>query len=147
MYFDFLRYKIGAGVELFLNLAWLAVALAMVCLWFCDRNRSHFEKQSDMRRQLVAIAVLVAILFPVISVSDDLLAIQNASEADNYLRRDHLVPSDAHPVQPVSCVVPPMLFAGLGMVFLRFVAPGILPVQKLAHPELAAIDNRPPPAV
>ncbi len=134
-------------MELSLNLAWLAVAVAMVSLWFRDRARPNFDKNLDTRRQLIAIAVLIAVLFPVISVSDDLLAIQNTSETDTYSRRDHLPPSDAHPVQPVIPFFPAMLFAGLGLVFLRFVAPGLIPVQKPQHPELVAIDNRPPPAI
>ena len=132
-------------MELFLNLAWLAVAMALLWLWFRARRNPASSPQQDTRRQLIAIAVLIAILFPVISVSDDLLAVQNASETDNYLRRDHLLPSDSHPVTPITGVVPAVLFAGLGLVFRRFVAPNVLPLHEPEHPELASIDNRPPP--
>lgn len=129
-------------MELFLNLAWLAVAAAIVCLWL----RSEGRNTPDRRRQLIAIAVLIAVLFPVISVSDDLLAIQNPSEVDNYLRRDHLAPPNT-PVQPMLAVVVPMIFAGLGLGFSRFIAPSLLPIVKPEHPETAGIYNRPPPAV
>ena len=129
-------------MELFLNLAWVAVAAALVCLWL----RGDAADDPDRSRQLIAIAVLIAILFPVISVSDDLLAVQNAAEADNYLRRDHLVPSHTPAVQPVLTILAPVIFAGLGFGFLRFVAPSLLPVKKPDRPELAGIDNRPPPA-
>lgn len=128
-------------MELFLNLAWSAVAAAIVCLWLRSEGRSN----PDRRRQLIAIAVLIAILFPVISVSDDLLAIQNPSEVDNYLRRDHLVPSNT-PVQPMLAIVVPMIFAGLGLGFLRFIAPNLLPILQPEHPELAGKYNRPPPS-
>jgi hypothetical protein len=128
-------------MELSLNLAWLTVAGTMVCLWL--RNGGNAE--SDRRLQLIAIAVLVAILFPVISVSDDLLAVQNASETDNYLRRNHLVPSDTHPVHPVLAVAVPIVSSGLGLAFSRFIAPQLLPVHPPKHPELAEIDSRPPP--
>lgn len=131
-------------MELFLNLAWLAVVLAVMSLWFHSRV-AHAEQTFSTRRQLIALAVLVAVLFPVISVSDDLLAVQNQTETDNYLRRDHLLPADPHPVEFVAFFVPPVRFAGLGMVFLRFMAPGVPPVKKAVRPELAAIDNRPPP--
>jgi hypothetical protein len=128
-------------MELSLNLAWLLVAGVIVSLWLRGQSR----KSPDRRRQLIAIAVVIAILFPVISVSDDLLAIQNASEADNYLRRDHLTPPSINPVQPILSIAAPLFFAGLGLAFLRFIAPGLLPVEAPEHPELACIENRPPP--
>src|SRR5579871_4884005 len=126
-------------MELLLNLAWMLVAGCLVCLWL----RGKPESAPDRRRQLIAILVLIAVLFPVISVSDDLLAVQNAYEADNYLRRDHLVPG-THPVQPAIAIAAAFVFAGLGFAFLRFVAPSVLPIEGRDHPELASIANRPP---
>ena len=127
-------------MELFFNLAWLAVAGALVALWLRGNGQAHTER----RGQIIAMAVLIAILFPAISVSDDLQAIQNASEADNYLRRDHLVPNQS-PVQPMLAVILPAMTAGLGFGFLRFIAPSLLSVRQSMHPEIAGIDNRPPP--
>ena len=132
-------------MELFLNLAWVIVAAVIVCLWLQGEKGGN-SSNPNRRRQLIAIAVLIAILFPVISVSDDLMVLQSASEADNYLRRDHLVFPDIHPVQPMLAFMAPAIFGGLSFGFLRFVAPCHLPVQKPQHPELAGIDNRPPPA-
>ena len=129
-------------MELFFNVAWLVVAGVLVTLWLRGDRRGNAER----RAQLIAMAVLIAILLPVISVSDDLQAIQNASEADNYLRRDHLVPSNPSPVQPMLAVVLPAMSAGLGFGFLRFIAPSLLSVLEPEHPEIAGIDNRPPPA-
>ena len=129
-------------MELLLNLAWLLVAGVIVCLWLREESREGPGSWG----QLIAIAVLIAILFPVISVSDDLLAVQNASEGDNYLRRDHLVPSNLHPVHPMTTIIAPMIFAILVVLgFLRFFAPRLLPVHVPGHPELGSIDNRPPP--
>jgi hypothetical protein len=127
-------------MELSLNLAWFAVAATLVWLWL----RSESSEGNERRRQLIAILVLVAILFPAISVSDDLLAVQNASEADNYLRRDHLVPSGVQPLHPALAVIAPILFGGLGFTFSRLAAPG-LPLQRPERPELGEIENRPPP--
>lgn len=129
-------------MELFFNLAWLVVAGVLVVLWLRGRDKKHTER----RGQVIAMAVLIAILFPVISVSDDLQAIQNASEADNYLRRDHLVPSNQGPVQTMLAVILPAMNAGLGFGFLRFIAPSPLSVLHPNHPEIASIENRPPPA-
>jgi hypothetical protein len=128
-------------MELFFNLAWLVVAGALVALWLRGNGQTHPER----RGQVIAMAVLIAILFPVISVSDDLQALQNASEADNYLRRDHLVPSNQSTVQPMLAVILPVMMAGLGFGFLRFIAPSLLSVLQPKHPEIAGIENRPPP--
>jgi hypothetical protein len=128
-------------MELFFNLAWLAVAAVLVTLWL----RGDSQGVGERRGQLIAMAVLIAILLPVISVSDDLQAIQNASEADNYLRRDHLVPTNPSPVQPMLAMILPAMSAGLGVGFLRFIAPSLLSVQEPNHPEISGIDNRPPP--
>ena len=128
-------------MELFFNVAWLIVAGVLVTLWL----RGDSQGNAERRAQLIAMAVLIAILLPVISVSDDLQAIQNASEADNYLRRDHLVPFNLSPVQPMLAVILPAMSAGLGFGFLRFIAPSLLSVLEPNHPEIAGIDNRPPP--
>ncbi len=128
-------------MELFLNLAWLAVAAVLVCLCL----RSEAPTVPDRRRQLITIAVLIAMLFPVISMSDDLLAVQNAFEADNYVRRVHLVASNTS-IQPALPVLMTALWAGLGFPFLRFISPSALPVEEPPHPELARFGNRPPPA-
>src|ERR1035437_9217781 len=84
-------------MELILNLAGLLVAAAMACLWLRWAPRKGF----DRRTQLVALALLILILFPVISVTDDLLAAQNPAETDYLVRRDHLV-SSARPIFPVA---------------------------------------------
>ena len=129
-------------MELLLNLAWLLIAGVIVWLWLS--GESH--KSPDRRGQFIAVVMLIAILFPVISVSDDLLAIQNPAEADNYLRRDHRDTSYTHPVQSMLAVLASVHSSGVGFGFLRFIAPGFLPVQKPERPELAGIWNRPPPA-
>ena len=128
-------------MELFLNLAWMLVAGIIMCLWLRSEDRS----KPDRRRQLIAMAVLIAILFPVISVSDDLLAMQNASEADNYPRRNLLVPSSNHPVQPALAMMAAVIFAAVGFGFMRFAAPSILSVKGPEHPALASSENRAPP--
>jgi len=129
-------------VEVFLNLAWSAVAATIVCLWFRYRNRTS----ADRRVQWIALAVLIAILLPVISVSDDLLAIQNASEADSSLRRDHLVGPNAHAPMPAQITLLMALFAGLPFGFLHLISPDREPIIWLTRPESASIQNRPPPA-
>lgn len=130
-------------MELILNLAWLLIAGVIVCLWLRGANPGR----PNRRGQLTALVIVIAILFPVISVSDDLLAGQNAAvEASNFQRRDHLAPSKIHPVQPELTILASVLTAGLGFGPLRLIAPSLLPIHKPGHLEFAAIFNRPPPS-
>jgi hypothetical protein len=129
-------------VEILLNLAWAALALLIVCLWL----RIDHRTATNRRRQFVAIVVLMAILFPVISVSDDLMAVQNATEQDGSQRRDHLASPGAHTILPFAAVVSALVLdAGFGSV--RFPSTRSLPLPTVEHPELTSIENRPPPSV
>lgn len=127
-------------MEILLNLAWAALALLMVCLWLRLGN----PKGADRRRQIIAILVLIAILFPVISVSDDLMAVQSTSEQDSFQRRDHLPPSSAHPILPFPIVS--ALAFDLSFGSPRFPSIRSLPLPSIEHPELGVAGNRAPPA-
>jgi len=133
-------------MELFLNLAWVALAALMFCLWLCFASRTGPDRHIENRRaQFIALAVLLLILFPVISVTDDLQAIQNPAETDSSLRRNHIV-SNAHSIFPAAAALPPPVFAELSFGALSFRAPGNLPAPAIDHPALAPIQNRPSPA-
>src|SRR5258708_19580446 len=73
----------------------------MVGLWL----RVGDHKGIDRHRQIVAILVLIAILFPVISVSDDLLTMQNATEQNGTERRYLLLSAGDHAIQSLAPVV------------------------------------------
>lgn len=78
-------------MELILNLVWVAVAVAAFVAWLrwrVDSDRSHVQ-------QLIVILLAVLILFPVISMTDDLWAAQNPAEPDPCQRR-HLVSAVMH---------------------------------------------------
>jgi hypothetical protein len=128
-------------MEFALNLAWVVLAALMFCLWL----RFAPRQGTDRRMQLIALAVLLLILFPVISVTDDLLTIQNPAETDSCVRRDYAV-SNAHSILPAVAALPQPVFAELSFAFQRFAAPGHLPAPAVDHPGMAEIQNRPPPA-
>ena len=132
----------GSIVEIFLNFAWAALAVTLVALWLHTGSRMGYSRYS----QIVAIAVLIAILFPVISVSDDLMAVQNPAETDNCQRRDHLAPGDAHPLPLAAATEPSSILAGLTFCFLQYVSPKKVAPRAVDHPVLIPIANRPPPA-
>jgi hypothetical protein len=134
-------------MELALNLAWIALASLMFCLWLRFAPRIGPDRHiADRRAQFVALAVLILILFPVISVTDDLQAIQNPAETDSCLRRNQIV-VNAHSIVPAVAALPVPIFGKLSFVILHIPAPGNLPAPVINHPALASIQNRPPPAV
>jgi len=133
-------------MELFLNLAWVVLAVLMVCLWphFAPRTGRDGHMQ-DRRLQLVVLAVLLLILFPVISVTDDLQAVQNPAETDTSLRRDHAAASP-HSIFPAVAALPLPVFAELFFGSPSMAATRSIAVPAIDQPALASIQNRPPPA-
>ena len=129
-------------MELVLNFAWLALALTMVTFWL------HHSAPARAGRgmQLVAIAALLLILFPVISVSDDLAAAQNPAETDATIRRIHQ--ADGAPVH-----FPAVALHASAMEDFSFPDSGLTErigdqQQSPAQPAIFARPvNRPPPAV
>ncbi len=128
-------------MELALNLAWALVAIATLGVWLGFAPRAGAER----RVQLTALAVLILILFPVISVTDDLLATQNPAETDSCVRRAY-VSSHAHSNAPITSALPPRAFAGLFFGAAPIAAPRALSAAIVEHPGLSEIQNRPPPA-
>ncbi|MGO9088474.1 MAG: hypothetical protein ACLQBK_24980 [Candidatus Sulfotelmatobacter sp.] len=66
-------------MELLLNLAWLLLALPAYWLWRNSRNASAEHKFSSLQC-LLALSCLLVILFPVISATDDLMAMRTEME-------------------------------------------------------------------
>jgi len=128
-------------MELILNLVWLGLAAAILALWPLIGRRAGI----GCGRQFVTLTVLILILFPVISATDDLLAAQNPAETDCCQRKDHAVAS-AHFMLPVVIAPPMPSLAGLCFRFLRLATPGGHDFPAVDHPGLAAVQNRPPPA-
>jgi hypothetical protein len=132
-------------VEIILNLAWAALAVLIFCLWFRIGDRTGIDRRRQMvATQIVAILVLIAILFPVISVSDDLMAMQNATEQDGSQRRDHLGSAGDPSILPPAEIAS-VLNLDAGCMSVRYVAGRTPSSTSIEHPELAGIENRPPP--
>jgi hypothetical protein len=127
-------------MELVLNLVWAFSAIVILCLWVRFAPRAG----TCRRTQWVSLAVLILILFPVISVTDDLQAVQNPAEVDSCLRRVH-ANSHPHSIFPAPATVPLPVLAELPFAFLQVAAPGHSRAPVVDHPGLSAIQNRPPP--
>ena len=128
-------------MELALNLVWLLLGASLIHLWLRFTPRSD----SNQRMQWVALAVLILILFPVISVTDDLQAAMNPAEVDSSLRRDYRA-INPHFILPAVAALPPRVAADIPFSSLHLSAPRYLSATVLGKPALAPIQNRPPPA-
>lgn len=74
-------------MELVLNLVGALVAVGLICLWLRTASQGN-HGSAHWGIQLVALLLLIVILFPVISVTDDLMAAQNPAETDSVQRRN-----------------------------------------------------------
>ena len=135
-------------MELFSNLAWIAVALGLWGGWLIERQRGRpVSLRSGFRVQLTTLAVLTLILLPVVSVSDDLQATHNPAEVErSCIRSDqHLLRPDVVPPAPaalavlISCV---LLASPRTIAFLR---PPSLPRDE-QRALIRVLASRPPPA-
>ena len=130
-------------MEIFLNLAWVVLALAMVSLWLRHERRDGHDRH-DRRMQLVSLAVLLLILLPAVSMTDDLIAARNPAEIDCCLRRGH---EFALPdfIFPAFTALPAPAFAYDTPRVLSLLAPPIPLKPAVESSALAPIQNRPPP--
>jgi hypothetical protein len=128
-------------MELILNLGWALVAVWMVCAWL----RFAPSGSNSRRRQAVTLAVILLILLPAISMTDDLVAAQSPAEVVSSVRRDH-DDSGPHSIVPMASALPLPMFAGLGVAVIQMEPPSDLSTLLIDHPGLESIQNRPPPA-
>ncbi|MDR3723657.1 MAG: hypothetical protein P4K83_04130 [Terracidiphilus sp.] len=129
-------------METVFNLAWILLAGVLVCLWVRHAPRCG----ANRRIQVASLTILILFLFPVISVTDDLQAAQNPTETETYVRRGHTA-GNQHTLFPAVPALPSVIFPGLLFGYQRLAAPSHLSIPAVANPALAAIQNRPPPAI
>ncbi|MGA2539046.1 MAG: hypothetical protein ABSF53_23770 [Terracidiphilus sp.] len=128
-------------MEPVLNLLWVLLTALMFGLWVRFGPRTG----SNKRNQCVALVFVVLLLFPVISVTDDLQATLNPAEADSWSRCDHACAAP-HSI-PTSFAAPPVReFAGLSFHVLRMASAEALLSPAMDRPALDPIQNLPPPA-
>ena len=128
-------------MELTLNLVWLCVAALMLWQW----QRLPSRDAAHRRVQIVGLVMVIMILLPAISITDDLLAAQNPAEIDTCVRRNH----DAvqpHVVFPATAALTAAQFSPAPLGTLHDAAPRELPPRTLNNPACDWIENRPPPA-
>jgi hypothetical protein len=101
-------------LELFLNLVWLTISLVLVCGWL------RAVKAGDAKAEwktLVALSLLLVLLFPVISITDDLVAMTATMEGEHMVRRLEMSPVNLASVDPFYTVaLTALLFASIAFL-------------------------------
>ena len=82
-------------VETLLNLLWLVVTLATVWLWRFRWLAAHRNPRTRVFQEVVAIGCALALLFPVISLTDDLHPEIVAVDASSGKRNSRLLDAGA----------------------------------------------------
>jgi hypothetical protein len=72
-------------MELFLNLVWLTLSAFLIWGYIVFVPAPLKNRKATA---IVALVLLILVLFPVISMTDDLAAISNPAEFDHFIRRD-----------------------------------------------------------
>lgn len=91
-------------MELLLNLTWLAVSVILGTLLIVSRSKRDAASGSwtySRSTAWIAYAVLIALLLPAISMTDDLMAMATPSDGEQVVRRyESLTACQLHPGTP-----------------------------------------------
>jgi hypothetical protein len=128
-------------MESLFNLVWALVVTASVCFWLKSGHRSCRVGHSS----LLGLAMLMVILFPVISVSDDLWSLQNPAETDSCHRRDQSG-GISHTHFPAAAALPEPNYSEQNFGFSLLDIPGRAELSSTVNSAIGFIENRPPPA-
>lgn len=143
------RYNRGS-VEILLNCVWLVLGLSLIAIWSLGAVRTQAKEQPllpSRRAQFTAVLLLVVLLFPVISLTDDLARCAAPQESERALRlHDPLDGAHAAPA------VLPSALAWAEAIATSLDTGDRRPIEERASiPPLLTgtrlpVDSRPPPA-
>jgi hypothetical protein len=129
------------NIELALNISWTVLSALAACFWL--RYRPSGGK--DWRIQLLALGMLIVVLFPVVSVSDDLFVAQNPALTEFSSFRKHIF-SGSPSTLLASIGLPVSTGWNFGFQFRGFATPSWDAFSARGACKRVAIKNRPPPA-
>ena len=130
-------------MEILLNITWALCSLALVAFWM-RRGASH---TGSRKTQMLALGMVVLLLLPVISLSDDLIAMQGPAETDTNVRRA-LHPDNIHPSPaPVSLALPQEIVTSFSISGHSQYDLYAASIARPATLLIRSLESRPPPHV
>lgn len=128
-------------MEIILNLAWALCSVTLAWLWIRNAESNPVPRHA----QLLALAMVMLVLLPAISLSDDRMAMQGPAETDTCVRRALHLDEGHPPVVPVSFAQPEQIFASLP--WNGYAQMAIQTIRLAPAPPLLdrSLDRRPPP--
>lgn len=134
-------------LEALFNLLWLALSVALLCFWLWSQRRwADTSLRASTRMQIMALAILIVILFPVVSLTDDLQACTAPAEAEHLTRRGDLQSHADSPLHTAAIVVAALLSFPRASRFQTI--SHLSPAMEIVTPSenyLSIVGNRPPP--
>ena len=100
-------------METFLNLVWLAVTVAAIWLWRFRWTVSRRNQKHSTRMEAAAMVCFLALLFPVISLTDDLHPETVAVDASSGKRNACLIAASAPHVRAATVSTGSQLLFGM----------------------------------
>jgi hypothetical protein len=94
-------------VELLLNLIWIAISLSAVLVWISNPKELSLRAPQGKLRGLMVVVCILALLFPVISISDDLS--QTIGLAEGARLQDMLKAPELRGIYYLAVVLPEVL--------------------------------------
>ena len=133
-------------MELLFNLLWVVLSIGLIGLWLISGRRwGNYLLRPNSHVQIAALAILIVILFPVVSLTDDLLACTAPAEVEHLVRR-HLQEHVENSLESAAILAAALVSyqSALGLQVISHTSPSM----KIGTPReafLNAVGNRPPP--
>jgi hypothetical protein len=135
-------------VELLLNFLWLSVSFALVLTWVQAVRHGHTKQTWTA---LIGLSLLLVLLLPVISMTDDLVAMENRIELEHVVRRSEMpLLQLAHDTAALldTGMLPVLLLIGFAVLFSRLSRFTLrLSPRKLMDGLVRTAGVRPPPMI
>jgi len=134
-------------MELLLNLVWVATASMAMGAWVAWRRSSDSDAVPKMLRGAMVVVCVLALLFPVISISDDLS--QTPGLAESSRLQDALKAAELRGIYHLAVTLPAILLLSLQPTFhalpKEYVRAARLSLREVFWSP--SIEKRPPPSL
>jgi hypothetical protein len=132
-------------MELLLNLVWIATASAALVAWVAWRRSSDSDAVPKMLRGTMVVVCVLALLFPVISISDDLSQTPGLVESSRL--QDVLKAPELRGIYHMAATLPAVFLLSLQPAFQPLPRQYVRAARLSLHEVFwsPSIEKRPPP--